>query len=58
MVEYAPYVKKEFPERRQAETWAKQKKEEIKQGGIGVSKIDIDFNNTTRQWIAKILVPV
>lgn len=58
MPQYAPYLREEFQERRQAEAWAKKKKTELQSAGLGTSKIDIDFDNKSGTWIARLLVPI
>jgi hypothetical protein len=56
---YAQYAKQEFPTRQAAEAWAKEKKDELKKGELGVAKIDIDYDQSRGgKWIAKVLMPI
>ena len=59
MTEYSEYTKRTFQTRREAETWAKERKSELKGAELGVPKIDIDYDTEKGgTWTAKILFPV
>jgi len=58
MIQYAKYLEKSFRTRQEAEVWAKKQKADLKSGELGSAKIDIDFNEKSGEWLAKILMPV
>lgn len=59
MPEYAEYKSKTFRTRQEAEGWAKKEKETLKQGGLGVPKISINYTaGSGGLWTAKLLLPV
>lgn len=59
MPEYAEYKKKTFRTRQEAEGWAKEQKQVLKDGEVGVAKIDIDYNASMGgTWTAKVLLPL
>jgi len=59
MAEYAPYKDKTFRSRKEAEGWAKEQKETLKQGGLGVPKITIEYTaGSGGLWKATLLLPI
>lgn len=56
--QYEEYNNKEFMLRRDAEEWADEQKEKMKNAAIGVAKVNIEFNKRGNTWIARILLPV
>lgn len=57
--QYTEYSKKAFRSRAEAEEWAKKQKETLKQGGLGVSKINVNYKESAEGvWTAVILLPI
>ena len=60
MVDYTPYMTKEFKTRGEAEAWANKIKEEHKQSGLGVIRKNItrDVSKGVSVWVANLLIPI
>jgi len=56
MAQYARLAQsRSFPTQQKATEWAEEKSKDIKQSGVSVRK-DVEFDETTNKWTAKIFV--